>query len=201
MTASASGDGDTVGLVLASASPRRAELLARTGLRYEVDAADVDERPLPGELAAEHVVRVATDKAHVVAARHPGSVVLAADTEVVLDGTALGKPADDRHASELLGRLAGRSHGVLSAVVIIAPDGVEHAELVRAEVTMHDADDELIAWYVGTGEPLDKAGAYGLQGIGALLVDRLDGDPTTVIGLPLRVTLDLLRLAGVRWPP
>lgn len=188
-------------LVLASASPRRAELLGRVGLSPVVAPADVDESVLPGESADDYVVRVAADKAHAVAAAHPGAVVLAADTAVVLDGEPLGKPADPADALDMLGRLAGRTHEVLSAVVVVDPDGIEHTALARASVTMAPSAHAELEWYVATGEPMDKAGAYAVQGLGAALVDRVDGDPTTVIGLPLRPTLELLRAAGVAWPP
>jgi septum formation protein len=188
-------------LVLASASPRRAELLERVGLTFRVVPADVDESVLPGETADDYVVRVAADKAAVVAARTLGAVVLAADTSVVLDGEVLGKPTDRRHALELLERLSGRNHRVLSAVVVVDPDGVVHTSLAGATVTMAQLGSDELAWYVDSGEPMDKAGAYAVQGRGAGLVERVEGDPTTVIGLPLRATLDLLRAAGVRWPP
>ena len=187
-------------LVLASASPRRRELLGRVGLVPEVVAADVDESVLPGEAPDDYVVRVAADKAHAVARSRPGAVVLVADTAVVLDGAALGKPDDAEHALELLERLAGRSHEVLSAVVVVDPDGIEHTTLARAIVTMAPSTSAERAWYVATGEPMDKAGAYAVQGVGAALVDRVEGDPTTVIGLPLRPTLELLRATGVEWP-
>lgn len=190
-----------VDFVLASASPRRRELLARVGLHPSVAAADVDESVLPGEHADDYVVRVAADKAHTVAARKPGRVVLAADTAVVLDGVPLGKPTDRLDALVMLSKLSGRTHEVLSAVVVVDGDGIEHTALARAAVTMAAVGDEELAWYVSTGEPMDKAGAYGVQGIGAVLVERVDGDPTTVIGLPLRTALELLATAGLEWPP
>jgi septum formation protein len=192
---------DMTDLVLASASPRRAELLDRLGLTVEVDPADIDETRLPGEGAEEYVLRVSADKAHAVAARHPGSIVLAADTAVVLDGEPLGKPADPADALATLERLSGSTHEVLSSIVVIDTDGIEHAALARAAVTMTWSEPDERGWYVGTGEPMDKAGSYAVQGTGAFLVERIDGDPTTVIGLPLRATLDLLRVAGLVWPP
>lgn len=188
-------------VVLASASPRRSELLDRVGLDHRIVPADVDESVLPGESADAYVVRVAADKAHAVASSCPGEVVLAADTAVVLDGEPLGKPQDAEDAVAMLSRLAGRSHQVLSAVVVVDVDGIEHTALARAVVTMSPAVEAELGWYVATGEPMDKAGAYGVHGIGAALVERVDGDPTTVIGLPLRTTLELLRAAGVHWPP
>ncbi len=194
----------TTGLVLASASPRRSELLARVGLTPLVDPPHVDETRLPGEDAEDaedYVLRVSADKARAVARHHPGAIVLAADTAVVLDGEPLGKPADADDALATLARLSGRAHEVLSAVVVIDPDGIEHATLARAAVRMAASEPAEREWYVATGEPMDKAGSYAVQGIGAFLVEGIDGDPTTVIGLPLRATLDLLLAAGVDWPP
>jgi len=187
-------------LVLASASPRRRELLERVGVPFTVAPADVDESQLPGESADDYVVRVAADKARVVAALRPGTVVLGADTAVVCDGVALGKPSDTAAAMEMLSTLAGRSHQVLTGVAVLDADGIEHSVLARATVTMAPSTTAELAWYVATGEPMDKAGAYAVQGIGAVLVEHVDGDPTTVIGLPLRTTLDLVRAAGIHWP-
>ncbi len=190
-----------VALVLASASPRRAELLRRIGLDPTIIAADVDESVLPGESPHDYVVRVAADKAHAVAQAHPSQVILAADTAVVVDDEALGKPADIDDAAAMLARLSGRAHRVLTAVVVVDPEGIEHSAVAAATVTMADTSAAERAWYVGTGEPMDKAGAYAVQGIGAAFVEQVDGDPTTVIGLPLRTTVELLRVAGVTWPP
>ena len=191
----------TTGLVLASASPRRSELLARVGLTPAIDPPHVDETRLPGEDAEDYVLRVSADKARTVARHHPGAIVLAADTAVVLDGEPLGKPADADDALATLARLSGRAHEVLSAVVVVDPDGIEHATLARAAVRMAASEPAEREWYVATGEPMDKAGPYVVQGIGASLGEGIDGDPTTVIGLPLRATLDLLLAAGVDWPP
>lgn len=192
---------DTSELVLASASPRRAELLRRIGLDPTIVAADVDESVLPGESPRDYVVRVAADKARSVAPLHPTRVVLAADTAVVLDEEALGKPDDAAHAVAMLERLSGRTHRVLTAVVVMDPAGIEHVALAAATVTMATTSDAERAWYAGTGEPMDKAGAYAVQGLGAAFVERIEGDPTTVIGLPLRTTVELLRVVGVTWPP
>lgn len=186
--------------VLASASPRRLELLQRVGFEPEVVPADVDEAVLPGETADDYVLRVAADKGRVVAAARPGAIVLAADTAVVVDGEPLGKPEDPHDALAMLQLLRGRTHEVLSAVVVHTPDGVQHAALARATVAIADASDDELRWYIATGEPMDKAGGYGVQGIGALFVVRVEGDPTTVIGLPLRTASDLLVNAGVTMP-
>lgn len=186
------------GLVLASASPRRRELLARLGLDPEVDPADVDESPVPGESPVALAERLARAKAAAVAERHPGSVILAADTVVAgPDGSVLGQPADEADALRMLRLLSGGEHQVVTAVVVIRADGRTAATTELASVRFaHLGDDEVRA-YVATGEPTGKAGAYAVQGIGAVLVERVDGDPTTVIGLPLRPTARLLTAAGV----
>jgi septum formation protein len=189
-------------LVLASASPRRAELLERVGLDFEVVVPAIDEGVQSHEPALRYVARVAAAKAARVAELRPDAVVLAADTAVVLDGMVLGKPADAVDAARMLGQLSGRTHQVLTAVHLAGPDRgtdgrTEEAEVTIAEVTIADLGDTEIAAYIATGEPLDKAGAYAVQGIGAALVTRVEGDPTTVIGLPLRTTLDLLAAAGI----
>jgi septum formation protein len=167
-------------LILASASPRRRQLLAQIGVAFEVDVADVDEGDDPRANALA--------KARAVAARHRGedAVVLGADTEVVLDGDVLGKPADDADAREMLRRLSGRTHAVVTAYALV--DCTTDDELVRSVetgVTFRPLTGDEIDAYVATGEPLDKAGAYGIQGRGAVLVDRIDGDYFTVVGLPL----------------
>lgn len=184
-------------LVLASASPRRSELLARVGLLPEVVPADLDESRIDGETPAEHVARLARAKASAVAALRPGRVVVGADTEVVLDGEVLGKPADADAAVRILRRLSGRTHEVVTAVCVVDPSGVASTAVESAAVTFAELGSGEVDAYVASGEPLDKAGAYGVQGIGAALVARLEGDPTTVVGLPLRATLELLRTAGV----
>ncbi len=183
-----------VGLVLASASPRRRELLARLGLRPDVRPADVDESPRPGESAQALVGRLAVEKA--AAVDGGGSLVLAADTVVVVDGEVLGKPSGPVEAAEMLARLSGRSHAVLTAVAARWGDWSDRV-VVRTEVHFRAITPEEVAWYVGTGEPLDKAGAYGLQGAGAVFVTGIDGSDTNVIGLPLEQTVALARRVGV----
>lgn len=189
----------TVGnrLVLASASPRRLELLRTVGLDPVVDAPDVDEAVLPGESAVDYVVRVARAKCAVVAARHADidTVVLAADTTVVLDDEILGKPADHTEAAAMLTRLSGRTHQVHTAVVVCS-GGLTLTELVTTDVTFGELGADEIAWYVALGESFDKAGAYGLQSAGGALVERIDGSASNVIGLPLRETLALVRQAS-----
>jgi len=178
--------------VLASASPRRAELLAAAGFSFTVAHADIDETPLPEESPAAYVQRLAQGKARVVAERMPGQVVLGADTTVVVDGDILAKPADAAEAAAMLRRLQGRAHEVLTGVALVGPVG---ARVVLAEThvwfdPMSEAD---IATYVGTGEPMDKAGAYGIQGWAARFVARIDGSYSNVVGLPVAVVHALVR--------
>lgn len=186
-------------LVLASASPRRLDLLRLAGLDPVVMPADVDETPVQGEDPAALVVRLARDKS--CAIRPPaGAWVLGADTTVVVDGQALGKPADVQDAVRMLERLRGRTHRVSTAVAVRQPDGGLVETVVTTEITMASLSDAAIAAYVETGEPLDKAGAYGIQGRAAAFVSRVDGSWTNVVGLPLVETLDLLRDAGFDVP-
>lgn len=179
-------------LVLASASPRRQELLAGLGVAFTVRVADVDETPRPGEAVEPLVLRLAREKATAVA--EPGDVVIAADTMVSCDGRLLGKPVDEDEAASMLRTLSGRTHEVTTGVVVVAER--EATTAVVSRVTFVDLRDEDIAWYLATGEPFDKAGAYGLQGIGARFVRSIDGSPTNVIGLPLAETVEALAAAG-----
>ena len=188
-------DTDSWRLVLASASPRRAELLARLGLHPDVRPAEVDETPLPGERPEALVTRLATTKARAVSLGDH-EVVLAADTTVALEDVALGKPRDDAEAATMLQQLSGRTHQVHTAVAV-RRDGHEVAALATTEVTFRQLSAGEVAWYLATGEPHDKAGAYALQGAGAALVTAIDGADTTVIGLPLATTVQLLRQIGV----
>lgn len=187
-------------LVLASGSPRRRELLGRLGIVFEVQPADLDESVRPDESAHVYVLRIATEKARHVAARRPQALVLAADTSVVLAGEVLGKPSDRAHALEMLRRLRGRDHQVLTAIALVSEDGEVRARVVTSTVRFRDASDEELSWYVAQDESLDKAGAYASQGIGGFLIARIDGSPTNVIGLPLVETLELLAEAGFRLP-
>ncbi len=183
-------------IVLASASPRRTQLLALLGIAHEVDAAHaVEETPLPGETPDALAARLARAKALAVAGRHPGRPVLAADTVVTLDGDLLGKPDTPAEAEAMLGRLAGREHTVVTAVAL-AMDGRVWERTDRTRVRFRPLTRQMIRDYVATGEPMDKAGAYGLQGYGAVLVDWIEGDCFGVIGLPLRLVVDLLADAG-----
>jgi septum formation protein len=195
----AGGQVDGPTFVLASASPRRLALLARLGLSPVVRPADLDEAPRPAEAPAALVIRLASAKAAAsAAAGGAGSdeVVLAADTEVVLDGRALGKPADPADAAAMLTALAGRTHEVVTGLAVRRGARVATAR-VATGVTFRALTAAEIAWYVATGEPDDKAGAYAIQGAGAVLVDRIDGSDTNVIGLPLPATVALLRAVGL----
>ena len=182
-------------IVLASASPRRAHIL--TGLRvpFRVVVPQVDESLRPGEAPAELAERLAREKAAVVAARE-AAPVLAADTVVVCDGAVLGKPESAEEARRMLGRLQGREHEVLTGVCVVNA-GRTHSGLDRTRVRFVALSDSEIDWYVATGEPLDKAGAYHVDGLGALFIDRLVGSPSGVAGLPVRLLLELARAAGL----
>jgi len=192
---------DVPRVILASQSPRRRDLLTLVGIEHEVRPADIDERVLPGEKPDVHPERLARGKAAALASRAAGTgdfVVVAADTIVVIDGQILGKPADAADAQRMLQRLAGRTHAVYTGVAV-ARDGRTVSGVERVEVTFRPLDDEEIAAYVATGEPMDKAGSYGIQGFGATIVERIDGDYFAVMGLPLVRLVALLRAVGVRY--
>ena len=178
-------------LILASASPRRRQLLEMLGIEHRVVPPDVDETRRDGEDPAGYVLRLAEEKARVVAAREPGGLVLAADTTVVLGPELFGKPATPAEAADMLRRLAGRTHQVYTGVALTAGDRIESA-LDVSDVTFRALDAAAIAGYVATGEPMDKAGAYAIQGKGAALIEGIRGDFFGVMGLPLRLVLDLL---------
>jgi septum formation protein len=182
-----------VRLILASASPRRAELLTAAGFSFDVVPADVDETPRSGEAPEVYTGRVALDKARHVS-RLPGSTgmtVLAADTEVVRDGGVLGKPVDPADAARMLRLLSGQTHEVLTAVVVIS-GGVERTAVDRTIVRFTAMSDAEIDWYVASGEPMGKAGAYGIQGRGARFIDHIEGAWSTVVGLPVHTVHRLL---------
>jgi septum formation protein len=182
-------------LVLASGSPRRRELLAALGLAFAVRPVELDETPLAGELPGAYVLRLARAKA--AAAAEAGEVVLAADTTVVLDAAILGKPSGPDAAEAMLRRLAGREHWVLTAVAVLDADSRREVSAVEtSRVRIAPLSAAQIRWYVGTGEPLDKAGSYAIQGLGALLVDEVHGNYTNVVGLPLPATSRLFAELG-----
>jgi septum formation protein len=191
----------TVSLVLASSSPRRQELLRGLGLQFSVVPADIDESERPGEQPADYVARVAREKAIAVVAKlgfgATGQVaVLAADTTVDVDGAILAKPIDDDDARRMLRLLSGRTHQVHTAVVGWRITGIQ-AVTVTTDVTFAELDEAEIDWYLTRGEHLDKAGAYGMQGAGGALVERVDGSPSNVIGLPLAETVAVLRACAI----
>ena len=171
-------------LILASGSPRRRQLLELIGVKFEVAPADIDETPLPDENPVAYASRAARDKALAVATGHPGRLVLGADTVVEIDQEILGKPSSMDEAADMLRRLSGKSHLVHTALALVT-DGAAHEVVDSARVQFVDLTDEMIRWYVATGEPMDKAGAYAVQGLGGLLVEGVEGSPNTVIGLPV----------------
>jgi len=184
-----------VHVVLASASPRRRELLRRLGIEPEVRVADVDEAPHPGEAPAATVARLAATKARAVEAP-VDALVVAADTEVVLDRTVLGKPAHAAEARTVLRALSGRTHLVLTGVHVLHGDR-EASAVEVTEVRFRDLGDDEIEAYIVTGEPFDKAGGYGIQGAGGMFVERIDGSDTNVVGLPLATVVRLAAQVGV----
>lgn len=187
-------------LVLASSSPRRGALLARLGLTPVLRPGNVDERPRPGEPPAALASRLAHAKALAAQRAQPpdadDEVVIGADTVVALDAVSLGKPASPGHARRMLRALAGRVHLVLTAVAVHRGTA-HHLEVVTTQVRMRPLTDAEVDWYVATGEPVDKAGGYALQGAGAALVAGIEGSDTNVIGLPLAETVLLLRRVGL----
>ena len=171
-------------LILASGSPRRLALLQELGLDPVVRPADIDETPQPGEAAAAYVERLAVEKGAAVAqTTEPGDVIVSADTIVVLDGTLLGKPADDADAAAMLRRLSGRTHEVMTGVAVRRGNTVD-SFVETTVVHFAEMSSDEIAWYVATGEPADKAGAYGMQGRGGAFVASIEGSYDNVVGLP-----------------
>lgn len=183
-------------LILASASPRRAELLAAAGYGFTVQPVEVDERLLPGEVPSDAVVRLSRLKAEALEAP-PGAWVLAADTLVTVDGKALGKPAGAEEAAAMLRQLNGRAHSVVTGVTVRSGRHLL-TDVVETHVWMEGLDEGAIAWYVASGEPLDKAGAYGIQGLASRFVTRIEGSYTCVVGLPMDVVARQLRQLGYR---
>ena len=186
-------------IVLASTSPRRRELLGVLGVPFRVVApVGVDERPLDGERPRDLAARLAADKARSV----DGDPVLAADTVVDIDGEILGKPGDAEDARGMLQRLSGRTHLVHTGVAVRSGDGVEvEVEVVTTSVRFTPLTPDAIEWYLATGEPFDKAGAYAIQGAGGVFVERVDGSVSNVIGLPLHTVVRLLGRRGIRGFP
>ena len=178
-------------IVLASRSPRRAELLAAAGISFDVLAADIDETPHAGEAPEAYVERLAIEKARAVLSLRPDSTVLGADTTVVIDGLILGKPAGAREATEMLQRLRGRVHDVFTGVALVSAAG-EHSAVDRTRVWFDPVTDEDISWYVASGEPVDRAGAYAIQGLASRFIPRIEGSYSNVVGLPVALVSSIL---------
>ena len=178
-------------LILASASPRRRDLLTMLGIPFDVRPSHIPEVLGASEAPRGYAERLAREKALSI----PGALVLGADTTVLLHDTLLEKPADAEDALRMLRLLQGQTHHVISAIALVA-DGVVHQATDVTAVTFRPADDDFLRAYIATGEPMDKAGAYGIQGYGAALVERIEGDFFGVMGLPLRLVLELLARVG-----
>lgn len=187
-------------VVLASQSPRRARILEMLGLSFTVVPAGVEESREPGEEAAQYVERLAREKAAAVAGSRPEAVTVAGDTVVALDGRVLEKPAGPAAARAMLSALAGRVHAVHSGLALACDGRIASAAAV-ATVAMRPASRRAVEAYVATGEPLDKAGAYGIQGCGAALVERVEGDYYAVVGLPVAAFVQTLGALGLRYRP
>lgn len=191
-------EGQAARVILASQSPRRRELLTLIGITHEVRPADIDETVFPGEKPVPHCKRLARHKAQTLAALHPDAVVIGADTIVVVDGDILGKPRDSDDAMAMLRRLSGRTHTVFTAVAV-AHLATTQSAVEETDVTFRPLDDDTISRYIATREPMDKAGAYGIQGFGATLIERIDGDYFSVMGLPLGRMVGLMRAIGLEY--
>ena len=178
-------------LVLASASPRRQELLRNAGIAFEVQPADIAEDPLSGETAQACVERLAREKALAIAAQRPSDTVLGADTVVTIDGQILGKPDDDADAARMLRLLSGRTHQVITGVCLVAGGRCKVASETTS-VTMCEISEKEVADYVATSEPMDKAGAYAIQGIASRWIPRIEGDYSNVVGLPVALVYRML---------
>lgn len=182
---------DGVRLLLASASPRRADLLRAAGYKFDVAPVDIDERRLPAEPAHDYVIRLAHAKAAFPAGGAPDRIVLGADTVVVVDDRILGKPIDDEQAAQMLRLLSGRVHEVLTGVALRRGNLQVHA-VETTRVSFVELSGEQVRWYVATGEPRDKAGGYAVQGVGSRFVSRIEGSYSNVVGLPITVVRRLL---------
>ena len=185
-------------VVLASSSPRRHQLLELIGVTHEVQPADLDETYIDGEMPGAYAERLARGKAEVVSALNREFVVIGADTIVVADDHVLGKPRDEADATRMLKMLSGRAHIVMTAVAV-AHEASIVSIVEKVSVTFRDLSDEEIASYIATGEPMDKAGAYGIQGYGATIVRRIDGDYFAVMGLSLVRLVELMGQLGIRY--
>jgi septum formation protein len=185
-------------VVLASGSPRRHQLLSLIGIDHEVNPANIDETMRPREAPRRHAERLAREKASIVAVRDPDLITIGADTVVVINRKVLGKPADTNDAARMLGMLSGREHTVITAVAVARGRKLRSA-IEEVRVKFRRLREDEIDAYIATGEPMDKAGAYGIQGFGATIVERIEGDYFAVMGLPLVRLVGLMRDVGVRY--
>jgi septum formation protein len=183
-------------LLLASASPRRAELLAAAGFACEIEPAEVDETPRPGEAPAAYVRRLAAEKTALIGCRNPGSVVVGADTTVLVEGRLFGKPVDEADAAGMLQALSGRTHEVLTGVAVRL-DGAHAGTVESTVVRFLPLSKAEIAWYVASGEPTGKAGGYAIQGFASRFIDRIEGSYANVVGLPVAALGRLMRELGL----
>jgi septum formation protein len=186
----------TARLLLASASPRRRELLERAGIPCDVAPVHIDERRAPGEPPVDYVRRLAREKAELATRGHPDRVVLGADTTVVVDDDVLEKPVDDADAARMLERLSGRAHEVLTGIAL-ASNGQMIVDVVRTHVWFVPLSEADVRWYIASGEPGGKAGGYAIQGLASRFVSRIEGCYTNVVGLPVAAVLQSLRSAGL----
>ncbi|HXN86295.1 MAG TPA: nucleoside triphosphate pyrophosphatase [Candidatus Binataceae bacterium] len=184
-------------LILASGSPRRRELLNRAQIDFEVIQSGIDEIRRPGESGSEYAPRMAREKALAVSTQHPNRIVLAADTIVVCDGDILEKPRDASDASRMLAALSGRTHTVITAFAIASDGKILASEAVASQVTFRELSVKEIANYIATGEPFDKAGAYGIQGIGGGFISHVEGSRDNVMGLPTDEVIATLSKLGI----
>ena len=198
VSGSGGDDRATVRVILASQSPRRRELLTLVGIPHEVVPADIDETPFPHEAPAAYTERLAREKALTLSVEHPDALTVAADTIVVVDGLILGKPRDPDDARRMLAMLSGRTHTVFTAVAVGRGSDVVSA-VEDVAVTFRPLDARTIDAYIATGEPMDKAGSYGIQGYGATIVERIDGDYFAVMGLAIVRLVGLFERMGWRY--
>ncbi len=188
-------------IILASGSPRRRDFLHDLGLPFSVDTApDAEPTARPDEIPADYACRAALAKTEPVASRHPGACVIGADTIVVLGNEIMGKPRNEAHALDMLSRLSGATHEVITGVCVFLPDGQNKTFSVSTRVTMAAHPVAALTAYIRTGEPTDKAGAYAIQGIGAFLVERIEGSWSNVVGLPVVELLEILTSLDVIAP-
>jgi septum formation protein len=183
--------------ILASASPRRAELLRNAGIEFTVQASNISEEPQPGEDPTRLAKRLALEKARAVFRKNPGKFVLSADTIVVIEGQMLAKPQDANDAVRMLSLLSGRTHEVITGVCLAGPGNVQDVRAEKTGVTFNRVEEDEIRAYVATGDPMDKAGGYGIQGMASRWIPQIEGDYFNVVGLPVALVWKMLCENGV----